>query len=187
MVTRLLVCLIVGFFSLPAQAQEPIPRSFLEDLARDLSELQPEPSAGFDVGVVNDDTNVHSGIGTDTKIVGRLKAGDRATVIGQAGNWYGVVLPGKQVGWIQTPNLSLARGSFSATRDEMLAAGEFRSDYEFLSADYGLFENRVLTLLERAAAFRDTYRDNPYVVVRGFDISLSLTGPTLGMSFEFKD
>ena len=51
----------------------------------------------------------------------------------------------------------------------------------------GWFEGQILSLLARAATFRDAYRVNPYVNVSGFDISLGLTGPTLGMSFEFKE
>jgi hypothetical protein len=68
---------------------------------------------------------------------------------------------------------------------ELLAARRVKLSGGMDEPDWS--EGRVLTLLERAAAFRQAYSDNPYVTVAGFEISLSLTGPTLGMSFEFKE
>jgi hypothetical protein len=88
------------------------------------------------------------------------------------------MLPNNQVGWVQTRNVTPASETMEWGRDP---------DKEANLTQSGWFQERILALLERAATFRETYQDNPYVTVRGFEISLSLTGPTLGMSFEFKD
>jgi hypothetical protein len=40
-------------------------------------------------------------------------------------------------------------------------------------------------LLKRAAALRDTYRNNPYIEVTGFSIEIGIS-PSLTIDFEFK-
>jgi hypothetical protein len=182
MAPRLVVSLIAGLVSLPALAQERIPQSFLEELARDLAAVQQteQPPTSPSVRVVNDGTKVYAGAATDTEPIASLETGAHAQVINNVGDWYGVLLPDKSVGWVQTRDVAPLPDTWPA---QYLGPPKL----DLSSAQPGWFEAQVLSLLERAAAFRQAYANNPYVTVRGFDIGLSLTGPTLGMSFEFKD
>jgi hypothetical protein len=79
MPTRFVVSLIAGLVSLPAFGQEPIPQSFLENLARDLAELQAEPAPeGLSVRVVNNNANVYAGADVDTRVITSLDFGAKA-------------------------------------------------------------------------------------------------------------
>ena len=44
--------------------------------------------------------NVRAGAGTGFQVVGKVKAGDKYTVLQKSGDWYLVVLPNKAQGWI---------------------------------------------------------------------------------------
>jgi hypothetical protein len=184
---RSIVSLLVVLVPLPGFSQEPIPQSFLEGLARDLATLQAPPDSAlrpFSVRMV-ESAPVYAGAGTDTREIGRLRIGDEAPVIDNAGSWYAIQLPNEASGWVQARNVAPVLKTFlSDTEAAKLAAAKARA---LGGTDQGWFQDNILSLLERASAFRESYQDNPYVTVSGFDISLSITGPSLGMSFEFKE
>jgi uncharacterized protein YgiM (DUF1202 family) len=181
MPTRLVVSFIVALVSLPALGQEPIPQPFLIELARDLAAIQQVEglSENPTVRVTGADANVHAAAGLRAQVIGSLSAGSEARVINKSGDWYEVVMPDRRIGWVRTRDVEPS----SEATEELFA---FRGQVLAEKDDPTWFEGRVLTLLERAAAFKQAYSDNPYVTVAGFEISLSISGPALGMSFEFK-
>jgi hypothetical protein len=201
MLIRLIISMLVVVVSPPAVGQEEIPQSFFEELARDLAELQqPIPAARqLSVRAVTDDSKVFAGASTDTRQIGRLAIGDEARVLDNTGGWYAIQLPNESAtGWVQARNVAPVAKTFSSAitaplrLSEEQAAELFRSgqvsvgDDPFSQTETGWVERQILSLLERASNFRDSYQSNPYVIVRGFDLNVTVP-PSLGISFEFKE
>jgi hypothetical protein len=198
MLIRLIVSLLVAVVS-PAFGQEEIPQSFLEELARDLAELQQpvQVARQLSVRAITDDSKVYAGASTATRQIGRLAIGDEAPVLDNTGGWYAIQLPNESSGWVQARNVAPVAKTFSATTGQLRLSEEqaaelFRSgqlsvgDDPFSQNETGWVERKILSLLERASNFRDAYQNNPYVIVRGFDLNVSVP-PSLGISFEFKE
>ena len=121
MLSRLIVSLIMLLVSLPAFGQEPIPESFLEELARDLATLQAPPAGALTPPSVRmvDNATVYAGAGTDTREIGRLGIGDEAPVLDNAGSWYAIMLPNKTSGWVQARNVAPVAGTWFIPKNRM--------------------------------------------------------------------
>lgn len=52
------------------------------------------------VTVLGSDTNIRSGPGTDTAILGRVQTGDKLTLVAKSGDWYQIKLASGQLGYI---------------------------------------------------------------------------------------
>jgi hypothetical protein len=195
MLIRSIIFLLLVLPALPAFGQEPIPhtfgqepipQTFLEKLARDLAELQQASSraafaeASLGVRIVNNNSTVYAGAGKDTAPIATLEKGDQAPVIDNAGGWYAIQLPNETSGWVQARDVAPIMRKLPS--DPFAQAG---GDYG-AETQVGWLEEQIRSLLERASDFRNSYQNNPYVIVRGFDVNVSVP-PSLGISFEFKE
>jgi hypothetical protein len=104
-------------------------------------------------------------------------------LIGQFGDFVGIEHR-NQAHWVSSEHVKIAAnvgpGSQDTIHHEDLAPTTKGSA---LSEIWGSLK---ASLLRRAIALRDEYRENPYITIKGFTIELGLV-PSLSIEFEFKD
>jgi hypothetical protein len=164
-----------------ADAQEKIPDSVIDDIARDLAVLQREVIKAGDkqrgeVGVsygppaavtVNKPATTRMGADKNASVSFKIPAGTTLPVLDKTQDWYAVQNKSKQVGWVSASDVTPVPSAHQTPPNQ--------------GGDEGLFR----TLTEKASQMRDKYKNNPYVFVKGFTVNLSLV-PSVSVDFEFK-
>ncbi len=173
-----------------AQSQQ-IPKSVLDDLARDLSQVnqavlrarklqdaqllsvsQPEQGVGV-ITVTNTSTNVHAGASDHSATIEKVVKGDTFPVIDKAGDWYAIGLPksadGLNAGWVNAANV------VPYTTANWDITGKLTR---------AVLDPVIAEFTTLAAEMKQKWAGNEYVSITGF--SISIVPPDLSVDFYFK-
>lgn len=179
---------IVNFsYAASTADKQTVPASVIEQLSRDLTDLQrtvregqtspnKNPSlATFEtapattiVKVTEAGAPIREGAAVKAASLTTAKAGQQFQVVDRAGDWYAISLPngvnGINTGWVNAASVVPVgfSGFVQRTADAALQKG-----------------------IEKAVELKDAYANNPYISVSGFSISAG-TDTSISMSFEFK-
>ena len=192
---KLLTLLFAGALPLAALAQGgDIPKPVLDGLAKDLAQLHQAvleaqrkqqayemavtkfPALGVNqITVTNQSAGVRAGANDKAALLQNASMNQTFPVIDKAGDWYAVSLPekikGVSSGWVRAadavPTMRIVQTTAPGQQPSSFADDIFRD------------------LTERAARFRETYRNNPYISVAGFSVNVGVP-PSVSITFEFK-
>jgi hypothetical protein len=187
---RIATAVVALLVTYPAfgQTAKSIPDEFLAKMATDLAKLHAEPADTNDLVIL---TNPAAGTTTTQYAPSSVKIGvPNAAVLTTAQDntptmipvtpgtdlpvqeavpgWYKVKL-GKEQGWI--------------AKEQVIP--DFKKISTTSQNDETWLNRQILLLTQKAAAFRDSYRDNPYLNVKGFSLSIGMP-PSVNVAFEFK-
>lgn len=168
-----LVILLVALNASEAQTQ--IPPEVMNDVAKDLATLQAEvlkagevmrgSQAGYLEAIkVTKPSEARAGADRNTTVIFKVREGTTLPVLDKANDWYAVKDPSNKVGWVHA---SAATPVGAPEPPEGTQQKVFRS------------------LVEGAAKMREQYKNNPYVIVKGFSVNISIA-PSVELQFEFK-
>lgn len=182
----MIVCATPAF----AQNTKSIPDDFISKMSKDLAALHADPppaeanagsgqagsfvSVPEKVAVDKDNTTLWASepIGPSTTTM-HAPRGTEAPVKNAVQGWYQVELNNNSW-WVQTSDVA--------------PTGPVRRIYTAgttAAADPTWLGQQIEKLMKSASAFRDSYKDNPYVVVHGFSINVGVP-PSVNVDFEFK-
>jgi hypothetical protein len=176
---RTLCCALslVTMVALAGAQEKQIPQNVLEDIARDLAVLQSEViktgeeqraelalSYKHPVAVnINKPADVRTGADKNADVSFKVSPGTTLPVVDKVNDWYAVKDKSNKVGWVNASDVTPV------------------TTPPPLSADEKFFRN----LTEKISKMRDKYKDNPYVLVKGFSVTLSIP-PSVTLDLEFK-
>lgn len=117
---------------------------------------------------------IHKGAGENTSELGTVPEGKSLKVIGQAGDWYAVSLEkpmkGLDTAWVSSKDIVPSIGSIPITPTSLQS----------------FFENKFNEILAKINQIKEKYKNNQYVKITGFSISLSIS-PSVTVDVEFKE
>ena len=182
MVKFFYILLFCAFASVAYAQEAAVPEKILNELAKDLAvfnrevlKAQEVQRAGKAVGflpnritITTESASIRAGASHEAAVVTTASSGQVFQVIDKVDNWYAVQRGKESLGWVE------------ARWAKPLAEVQGRPALR-VEANEGVF--RALT--RSAAKMHDKYKNNPYLTVKGFSVSLGL--PTsVNVSFEFK-
>ena len=168
------------------QESQSMPPDFAEKMARDLAAIynggsndQQLAIAGAlfqKLEVTSDNAALLAGASETAPELEPIMAGTNITAVTQAGPWFGVQVPGGKAGWVNSKYVA------PLAWDDQAGQG---SNVAWNTGVQDTLQKKIEELLIRGGQFRDAYKDNPYVSVDGFALSVGLT-PGLDVNFTFK-
>jgi len=139
------------------------------DVARARSGLQAAYGYPIRIQVTKPATDLFAGAADNTRVVQKGKQGQTFLVVDKAGDWYAVALPrpsqGQDVAWVR--------------------AAEVVPTYRIPATQQSSSDIIYNTINEQIRAIKEKYKENPYIYVKGFSVSLG-TNLSVAVSFEFK-
>ena len=138
---------------------------------------------GRTVRIVATDAKAFTKPRTSKKKFDTLQIDSEFPLIGQFGDFVGIEHK-NQAHWVPGGKVKIAANVVPGSQDMI-----HRDDGTPATSGYVLSEmwgSLKASLLRRAIALRDEYRENPYIAIKGFTIELGLV-PSLSIEFEFKD
>lgn len=163
---------------------QPVPPAVMSELADDLSKIQAQVEASRLVSSMSSrvlnpavtlvetttPTIIRSGASPTASTIGRATTGQKFEILDKSADWYAVRLSGSsstlQAGWLPASDvvpISTAPAPNASTQ----ALDQYRA------------------ILDSVNALRTKYRENPYVEIQGFDITIGAP-PSISVSFGFK-
>ena len=167
----LLASLFIGGTAF-AQGAKPIPADVLAQFQKDLEKFRPEepPSSDWDklaFLVTQPNAIVHAVPDAASPALSKADVGTAYAVLAnEANGWVGVDYKGK-TGWLSTDT------------------GDVKPANEVVASSASWWERQVEKLVKEAADMKAQYDKNPYILVKGFSLSLGLS-PSINIDFEFK-
>lgn len=161
---------------------EGIPKSVTDQLSRDLSELQktvleaqaPQQPSGLGVATafgkrvaVTETTSLRAAATDTAPTMYRVTKGEVLPVVAESPGWYAVTTNQP----VQGPTTAWLRAGFALPVVES-------------APQPAVIDNVFQKLTEHAARFKQSYQNNPYVTVSGFQVNL--VPPSIAINFEFK-
>ena len=171
----------VLLLALPIIGHADEPKSLSEAmsvLAKDISSLQSNVDAlgrkqwaymPSRLRIVRSQASIYRGADDDSGVLTKLPEGQTARIVDKAGDWYAIGLDqevkGQRAGWVPASSVvpePVAFGPSPINKDDI---------YE--------------SIMEQVSAFKEKYKQNPYIRITGFSVDVSLS-PGVSVDFEFK-
>jgi uncharacterized protein YgiM (DUF1202 family) len=164
----------VGGAASTSSAQEAGRDKTFEELDKDLANLNRQltqiewrgPLGVASVVPTKRSVPVKAGADETSRILFTVTQGQDYPVVDKVGSWYAIEAAGGKYGWVKASDV-VPKATFSPSGPPSTQGTE------------GL-------LAQEAEEIRQRYKNNPYVFVKGFNVALGLSGPSLSLSFEFK-
>ena len=197
MINKLIAVVFLFCFATTTLAQDVT--DSLSDLATDLGELQKEldairneqittmeaalMSAGigtahwgsFGVSITTPKASIFSGASEAASKVSEVPEGTQLRVLDKVGSWYAVGLGSEMI-----------NGTTDARTGWVMASDVVPNSYAVSNSSELSVSDRIYdAMLEKVQQLKTKYDDNPHVIVKGFNIDISIS-PALSIGFEFK-